>query len=793
MKKYKNGITRLFALIMIVSLVPLASLPAFAAEDTEDEETVTIPEIEVVDEKGTPVSEPIEFEFLDDSGEEDSQFVTTKNGKLSGIALTPGNSYTVFLGMDAFSDWQMLDPETKKEGTIRIVADPDGKVYFSKGGKKCGPATRFMMKRMGQAEPEEEQAKVKIRDIQMVYEDGKPVEDGVTVNLLNRKEAYSKAETLTTKNGGKLVGIELIPEQKYSIGFHMGNRYSKKLELVDSQYGDNLMQIYAKKEGGAALYYPDTKGDKANDTPVTKLVVRPPRLARPRYAPEQYMGIYTAPKVVLKGLPVRDQDGNALTKPVKFLFFNTQKQEFEKTVVAKNGVLPDVEMTKGHYYIVYAEDAEYAMSNQYVALDQTGASLRIGPSKASAGPVKEFRLTKRATPSADPTQDKRVKCKLPVYDSVNDTRPSGVKLTFTSSEETVTAVTNAQGDVEFSLIEDLMYMVNVDDSRYGIESFPMTVKDHSEKGWDKIPYMHLTCGNVDYLNLVAKGTEHDNDTTLISPNGKTTLTGLNFLRGEYFVNDRDLPDHRVPTLAGRDYEVFDVDTINMYRVEISKLATGSFTLTRELPAGKKVKQVYYIDKDGKLNPVPFTQQGAVVTYRMDSVGLYHNVIEYDGEAAIDEDAYVLKSADNLKWQKGSAEALEFVFKRNKGDAENDTFTKFLGIEVDGKAVASEHYTATPGSVKIALKASYLNTLDPKLHTLKAKFRDGKEATANFTVMDGSVAVDGGAKGTMKRPALASVKTGDNGSAVLFAGLAGAALLALASLLRCRRRKNAERA
>lgn len=55
-----------------------------------------------------------------------------------------------------------------------------------------------------------------------------------------------------------------------------------------------------------------------------------------------------------------------------------------------------------------------------------------------------------------------------------------------------------------------------------------------------------------------------------------------------------------------------------------------------------------------------------------------------------------------------------------------TFSNFIGIEVDGKAVGSGSYDAQEGSVKIAVKPSYLKTLSAGKHTLTAKFEKVKQ-------------------------------------------------------------------
>ena len=115
---------------------------------------------------------------------------------------------------------------------------------------------------------------------------------------------------------------------------------------------------------------------------------------------------------------------------------------------------------------------------------------------------------------------------------------------------------------------------------------------------------------------------------MVGSSNNTTVTGLNFGKGSYYINDRVLEDYKVDELEGKDYEVVDIDAINMYRTEISKLAAGDFVITRVVPEGKAVKNVYYIDKNGKLQRLNFTESNGIVTFKMGSISMYNNVIEY---------------------------------------------------------------------------------------------------------------------------------------------------------------------
>ena len=156
----------------------------------------------------------------------------------------------------------------------------------------------------------------------------------------------------------------------------------------------------------------------------------------------------------------------------------------------------------------------------------------------------------------------------------------------------------------------------------------MTVKDKSEYGAKKYVFNHLSCGSVQALYLIDKKMAHKNDTTLVSGDGTTSATGFRFGNGEYTLSARVLKDVKVPELKGKKYMVLDVDTINMYRVELSPLAYGQFKITTTLAGKKPVKNVYYIDDNNKLQKVKFTKKGDKLTFEMNSMALYNNVIEY---------------------------------------------------------------------------------------------------------------------------------------------------------------------
>lgn len=122
------------------------------------------------------------------------------------------------------------------------------------------------------------------------------------------------------------------------------------------------------------------------------------------------------------------------------------------------------------------------------------------------------------------------------------------------------------------------------------------------------------------------------------------------------------------------------------------------------------------------------------------------------------------------WTKDSKSGISFTVKRDEYDG--ITYKAFNGIKIDGKSISSNNYTDEKGSLKLHLKAHYLQTLSEGDHTLLVDFKDGTVDTI-FHVR---------ARG-WKSP-----RTGDDNTPLLWAGLAAAGLLGIFCLLMIKNRK-----
>ena len=450
--------------------------------------------------------------------------------------------------------------------------------------------------------------------------------------------------------------------------------------------------------------------------------------------------LYSTEKVVLKGMPVKNKDTKKpITEPIKFKYWDATLQEYQGEVTSKDGVLPDVELYKGHHYIFYSNDENYNTYNPngkgvniYLVMNKTGSVAvndRHLPGKTKET-IEEFLMTKRSTPEPDPENARRVKVSLPVFYEKDDSDSfdfGDTKIRFTSDTDVV-EVPVKFGFVNAKLYEDMNYTVTVVSDDFTLDPFPLTVKDHSEDGRDKAAYMHFSCSLVSYIFLKDKTDAHNKDTTMTSLSGNTTVTGTNFMHGNYVLRDR-IVNMEVPELAGKDYQVIDIDTVNLYRYELSKIAAGDFKVTTAVPAGKTVSKVYYIDHKKALHEVPSKQTGDKVTFEMNSVGVYNNVILYKSQTAPEFEVAINGVA---KWK--DAYTIEAAL-------DSDDFT----IPADG---ASHVYLMTmDGSERIFLSNEDTLVKEGNKLTVKLKnksYRDYRKFT-EFGLAKGSLeSAEGGA-------------------------------------------------
>lgn len=374
----------------------------------------------------------------------------------------------------------------------------------------------------------------------------------------------------------------------------------------------------------------------------------------------QFKDIYATEKVKVT-FPVNEVTNSSthpiqtrpVEKSVKFKIFNSTLQKMEKEVTTVGGKLTDLELIKDHNYIFFLEDSAYKMNNAYLWVKGKNEIINIKDVEITPdnkvvyhyGQVDELRVYKRSETEAHPEEDRRVLSQLPIQTEAGGTL-ANVKVNLISDVETITATSNNSGKIQVDLLEDVNYMVSVDNPNWDVQSFPLVVKDKSEYGAGKYTYDYSSCAQVEEIVLVPKGDAHKKDTVLTNTNydeiygslyegiqGNTTIKGMNFK--DFLVLERKLDKSVVSGLEGKDYDVLELSLINPHRWEIARLVTGNYEITEELDNGKRVEKVYYVD--GGLQELDFKQSGNKVTFSMNSLSVYPIVLQY-GESvpAIDD-------------------------------------------------------------------------------------------------------------------------------------------------------------
>lgn len=644
-------------------------------------------------------------------------------------------------------------------------------------------------------------------------EDTKPKENNVSLSLD------------ITETDGKLISSKPDYADKVDVKFQ-----KKNVHVYVSLKKGNVFDINAKKpiiingidiskysEDDVYISYPETDFEP-NLTKATvmdiyiypdlwkKLNKSGPKEDEPtvkpneqgKYKPSDYAKVYETEKVKLADLPIYEKVNGKevpVTKAVKFSVYNSTTQQHETNAVSADSKLKELTLVKDNNYIISIDDKEYDMDNAYITSNKDGALPQNY--KIDGKTVDKLVLIKRTKPANGTDNHKRVRVQLPVFykDKQGSEVPApNVKFKLTSPIDTVTVTSDEDGFIECDLIEDNNYMIEVSGGTYAMDSFPLTVKDKSEWNSGKHPYDHLSCRNVLSLIVFDKADDHKHDTVISTYDDNVELTGLNFgTEGKYALNERVLPNGSVKVFEGKDYEVVDIDTVNMARVEISKLAHGSFEVTRKVPAGKSVKQVYYIDEAGKPVKVKFSQDGDKVKFLMDTMSMYNNVIEYGSN---EQAEYYVVNKDSLKWNSGD-EALEIVVKAKSSD--EDTYDNFSHVTVDGVLVSADNYTKTKGSLRLKFKSSYLKTLSNGSHTAKIYFQNGA-VEARFTVAGNNSQRNSGsivsASSKAKNLVIAKkarvhrsiVKTGDSNMAIAYEATLIMAIVALAGICYYRRKR-----
>lgn len=700
---------------------------------------ISVADLPVVYEDGTPVEDGVTIDLFNMSNIWSAPTkYTVENGKISGITMAAETQYKIGFDVDTngfYKQFEVVGAYNSKK-LLRIFAryEKGFPLYYDYDEGVDGEeirVTQLVVKKVADADDTPFVSNSCIMQL-LLSDNGYYAEGGLSFTATRQdngksKTVYSKEGELTLIAEANVEYLlKLNENDTYEIDFDKNPIFTPYKELGGIPF---ICQIDRNGKWHAVLkgYNVEQDEGKLNYTYVDLKRIDGKENAGDKPfddgscdSPEVDM-VYTADVVTLTGMPVNevtaDGETTPLEKEITFDFYDCTTQTITAEVTSKDGILPDVEMVKGHHYIVTAKNLEYEMPSYYITLSATGNQ----PLCYKCNNTEDsFDLTKRETPLSDISEANRTNVTLPVYYMTADgdlEQVSGIKVRLVSPLETV-EVKSVEGKISVNLLEDTNYMVLVDDEKYSIESFPLTVKDKSEygNGWGKFPFNHFSCGSVSGLFLVDKGTEHDRDVVMIGSSGETTVTGLNFGKGSYFIHDRVLENYTVKELTGKDYEVVDIDAINMYRTEISKLVAGDFTITKTVPEGKMVTNVYYIDEDNALQKLNFTESNGKVTFVMNSISMYNTVIEYKNKPESISSAQVSLSKTKYTYSGKSLKPSVKVVNK-KGNV--------LKAGTDYTVAYSNNKKVGTAKVVVALKGDYEGTItkmfviNPKATSLKS--------------------------------------------------------------------------
>ena len=468
---------------------------------------------------------------------------------------------------------------------------------------------------------------------------------------------------------------------------------------------------------------------------------------------QQFKDVFEEETVTVEGIEVkRDHYNFGDNAEITFRIFNSTTQETECMVQTESPdggftlELPPLQLRKNHNYIFFCEDENYQRGTSvYVhIMDSDDPYATEGPGAYDYKIydaahdtyhyeyLETINVFKRDSACADPYDYNRFSLRdgngdkgLPViYDGQ---LMSGISFRLVSNLETVEAVSAEDGRLYADIIEDVTYLVYVDDSDYYIDPFPLVCKDKTEYKEGRFCYDHSSCNRVDELDLIRIGDAPPSNfhrvEKLTSLKGNATVSGINFKH--LLLLDRKLDPSVAPDMGDAEYEVVGLTAVNPHRWEICKLKGTDFTYTVNTPEGKYPESVGCI-KDGSVQALEYTVPDAgLVSFRMDSISLYPVVIEYSD---------IVETTPTVKIKSSS-----YTY---TGKNIRPTVT----VTADGRKLAADEYTVTypsaskavgPYKVRVDLKGRYSGSASvsysvvPKGTTISSVAKEYKKATVKW--------------------------------------------------------------
>lgn len=552
---------------------------------------------------GVDVEEELDF-TIENKGVS-KPLMTDNSGTLMLRNLTQGEQYTIRL---VSNDQYEMDPVTF---TFDVQDGFDKKTGILDTIKTDGSLLGYLeLREKGSSVSASKEFNVEIKE---GNEKGKKIDKDLRIRLRADNEA---SQNVDSKDGNvklsmkddKTYLLSVMDNQNYNLyGVFKyekdGNGKEKEERLLPNQ--DKEVELTYNK-GKETRFVVVVKSKK--DNPVV-----------PGKCPSDICR-FSDDKVHLKEVPMYVTDGYRMTQPkedVHFILFNASRQEYEQEIVAKNGVLPALDIYKYDRYILFTKDKNYNMFEEYIQANGEG-KLPFNHKKAQY--VQNIVLEKK---TGGKEELNRTQVVLPV--KFEGKPVSGMNFKFVSEFETVAAPC-VDGVVRANLLEDIQYSVIVDSDKYGMDALPLTVKDKSEWNFGKLWFDHSSCNSVEALNLVKKGDENKHKSEVVCSKGNTKVTGMNFRDYMLFTDRRD--KSKIAELKDKDADIFIIRLINPHRCEVSKIAQGQFTIERKVKPKKEVEKAYLVSNDGKLKEIDFEQKGNLVYVNVDTLSIYDLAFVY---------------------------------------------------------------------------------------------------------------------------------------------------------------------
>lgn len=415
----------------------------------------------------------------------------------------------------------------------------------------------------------------------------------------------------------------------------------------------------------------------------------------------QYKDVFEEEMVTVPAIDVyieEDDDLYPAEDGVLFRIYNATTQKTEQIVPTVDGKLTDLELRRGHAYMITAAEDQYIISNytQYgVASRLYVWALKKGDQGVAADGAYDYKTGYLVNDAGEVEGDYlsslneidihyssegyydplRYTMKMPVMSGNKSV--DGVKFVFTSPEdEPITAVSTG-GIVQAELIEDADYTVHVEDENYDIENFSVTVKDKSEhkfadeltgkiRTYGRYCYDHTCCQGADAFNLISKTAASETRKgsvnsvkTYKDAGGKqkpiTVVSGMNFKTMLLLVRNKgfDVPDG----FRGSDCEIVDYTLVNPHRWEICRITDIDMHVRQHLSRqGRKVRNVFLLD-NGSAVSLAFTQPSSgEVEFDIKGMPSAPVLIEY-GEAWQESSSSSVKT-DNVSDKTAPAEIVD---------------------------------------------------------------------------------------------------------------------------------------